>query len=549
MNTSAPWKRLLTRSAVANVATLLALLALAMALLPFHDDAWWPAAPGAARWIGATIATALYLAASGWLLWRARPRRVHALNHGSDPNDDSPLLVAWASQTGFAQQLAERTASTLAGAGMNVQLRDLADVDAVMLRSFDRALFITSTTGEGDPPDHASAFVRDVLAMPVALPALKFAVLALGDNSYDQYCGFGRRLEQWLRQSGAQSLFDMIEVDNGDDGALRHWQHHLGLLADAPELPDWSPVVYQSWRLRERVEINPGSAGEPAFHIALTAPRGSSSTWQAGDIAEIGPRNSAQAVETLLAQLGFPSTAHVQRDGEDVALRDVLARSHLPDPETMRSVDAQAFADVLQPLPHRAYSIASLPQDGSLQLLVRCMRRADGRLGLGSGWLCQHARVGDEIALRIRSNPNFHAPALTRPMILVGNGTGIAGLRAHLKARIDGGARRNWLLFGERNRDRDFFHHAQIQSWQADGFIERLDTAFSRDGARKYYVQDALRDAGPALRAWIDDGAAIHVCGSLQGMAPGVDAVLRETVGDARVEQMLANGRYRRDVY
>ena len=125
----------------------------------------------------------------------------------------------------------------------------------------------------------------------------------------------------------------------------------------------------------------------------------------------------------------------------------------------------------------------------------------------------------------------------------------MAGLRAHLAARARAGARRNWLLFGERNGDRDFHYRGDIERWQSDGFIERLDLAFSRDDARRRYVQDALRDAAAALRTWIDDGAAIHVCGSLQGMAPGVDAVLRDVLGDAMVERLLREGRYRRDVY
>ncbi|MDN5783047.1 MAG: sulfite reductase flavoprotein subunit alpha, partial [Luteimonas sp.] len=195
------------------------------------------------------------------------------------------------------------------------------------------------------------------------------------------------------------------------------------------------------------------------------------------------------------------------------------------------------------------YSIASLVSEGGLQLLVRHMRRPDGRSGLGSGWLCEYAALGATIDLRIRTNANFHPPAQGRPLILIGNGTGIAGLRAHLAARANVGARRNWLLFGERNRDRDYHYQGDIERWQADGFLERLDLAFSRDDARRRYVQDALRDAADTLRAWVGDGAAIHVCGSLQGMAPGVDAVLREVLGDSLVEQLLLDGRYRRDVY
>src|SRR5690606_31056042 len=144
---------------------------------------------------------------------------------------------------------------------MDVRLRELADVDAATLAATPRVLFVVSTTGEGDPPDPALAFVRDVLAKPVALPALEFAVLALGDRGYECFCGFGHSLDQWLRRAGAKPLFDLVEVDNGDAGALHHWQHHLGLLAQVPELPDWSPVEYEPWRLRERIELNPGSAG------------------------------------------------------------------------------------------------------------------------------------------------------------------------------------------------------------------------------------------------------------------------------------------------
>jgi sulfite reductase (NADPH) flavoprotein alpha-component len=487
---------------------------------------------------------AFYVVASGWLLWRSRPRRADDAAAST-----TQLLVAWASQTGFAQQLAERTAATLADAGMDVQLRELARVDAALLSTTSRALFVVSTTGEGDPPDPALAFVRDVLAAPAALPSLQFAVLALGDREYDHFCGFGHRLDQWLRQAGARPLFDLVEVDNGDAGALRHWQHHLGLLAQAPELPDWSPVAYEPWRLHERIELNPGSAGGPVFHLAFAPPAGTQPAWQAGDTAEIGPRNPRAAVDALLSTLGLAAETEVRFGDSTLALGDALSRAHLPDSAAVAGLEAQALADVLKPLPHREYSIASMPHEGSLQLLIRHMRRPDGRSGLGSGWLCEHAPPGATIDMRIRGNANFHPPAPERPLILIGNGTGIAGLRAHLAARANAGAHRNWLLFGERNRDRDFHYRSDIERWQADGFIERIDLAFSRDDAQRRYVQHALRDATDTLRAWVDDGAAIYVCGSLQGMAPGVDAILREVLGEALMEQMLREGRYRRDVY
>lgn len=543
---SSPHRRL-PYAAIGNALALAGIIALALAFLPLHDDAWWPSTPQRARWLWAGFATATYVVACAWLLWRSRPRTRR--DHDDAPGNGSQVLVAWASQTGFAQELAERTAATLASADVAVRMRELSQVDAATLAATPRALFVASTTGEGDPPDPALAFVRDMMAMPAALPSLQFAVLALGDREYDHFCGFGHRLDQWLRQSGATPLFDLVEVDNGDAGALRHWQHHLGLLAQAPELPDWSPVAYEPWQLRERIELNPGSVGGPVFHLALAPPAGAQPRWQAGDIAEIGPRNPATAVAALLDALGLAGEAPVTYGKQALPLHQALSRAHLPEPAEVAGLDAQALVDALKPLPHREYSIASMPHEGNLQLLIRHMRRPDGRSGLGSGWLCEYAMPGEDIDLRIRANPNFHPPAPERPLLLVGNGTGIAGLRAHMAARVAAGARRNWLLFGERHRDRDFHYRDDIDRWQADGFIERLDLAFSRDGDARRYVQHALRDAAATLHEWVDAGAAIHVCGSLQGMAPGVDAVLREVLGDALVEQLLLEGRYRRDVY
>jgi sulfite reductase (NADPH) flavoprotein alpha-component len=92
------------------------------------------------------------------------------------------------------------------------------------------------------------------------------------------------------------------------------------------------------------------------------------------------------------------------------------------------------------------------------------------------------------------------------------------------EARIAARVRRNWLLFGERNAERDFFYREEIEAWCEAGWIERLDLVFTRDGGDCRYVQHALRRDPAALRGWIDDGAAVYVCGSLQGMAPEVDA-------------------------
>ncbi len=535
---SSPW-------ANAVALALLAVVACAFATLQ-HGD-WWIATPNAARWMQALATVAAYLCFCGILWWRTRAR--HPVDEQAPTTEQPAVLVAYASQTGFAQQLAERSAESLRDCGLSVKLRNIADVDEALLISTGRALFIASTTGEGDPPDPALGFVRDVMGNSLSLGQLQYAVLALGDREYEDFCAFGHQLDNWLRQRGAQPLFDVVEVDNADESALRHWQHHLGRLGGVTDLPDWSPPRYEQWTLIERHHANPGSVGDSAFRLSIAPPAGTTPHWFAGDIAEIGPRHSAATVAALLSDSGMRSDTHVMEAGELQTLASMLARSHLPAAEAMRGLDAQAIADDLKPLPHREYSIASLPADGSVQLLVRRMLRHEGTPGLGSGWLCDYAQPGDSIALRLRSNANFHATAIGKPMILVGNGTGVAGLRAHLKQRIASGARRNWLLFGERNADRDFFYRDEIRHWHAQGDVEHVDLAFSRDQAERVYVQHKLHEQADRLRQWLDEGASLFVCGSLHGMAPGVDAVLRQEIGDSAVETLLLEGRYRRDVY
>lgn len=511
--------------------------------------------PGSAPLASALAVILIYLAFCG-LTYRAhRSRRDGAARESAgllraEGASGPPILVAYATQTGFAEDLAWRTARSLQAAHVPVKVAPLAQLGAATLANAPRALFIVSTTGEGDMPDGAAGFVRRVMPKPVTLSGLHYGVLALGDRSYTSYCAFGHALDVWLRGQGAVPLFDLVEVDDGDEGALLHWQSNLRMIGGGTEVPDWAPPSYGSWRLAERRLLNAGSPGGPAFHLVFQ-PVESMPTWRAGDIAEVGPRNDPTEVERLLAMSEIDGQEKV-KDREET-WRELLARSVLPHDETatraFMALPAEERSKSLRALPHREYSVASLPGDGRLELLVREMRHADGRLGLGSGWLTAHVPVGDEVALRVRENRSFHAPEDERPMILIGNGSGLAGLRAHVKARAAAGHTRNWLIFGERTRAHDYFHRNEIEAWRASGVLERLDLAFSRDQSQRVYVQDKLRAAAVDLRAWVEEGAAIYVCGSLEGMAPGVAAALTEALGAEMLERLADEGRYRRDVY
>jgi len=495
---------------------------------------------------------------TGWLLYldrRRKKRQVKEARKGLEPNsaDGQPWLIGFASQSGFAEQLAWQTAGQLQAAGVPVKVRPLADVREQDLRDSQNALFVVSTFGDGEAPDSARGFERKVLGRDLSLSGLSlsglsYAVLGLGDRQYEHFCGFARRLHHWLAAHGGNTLFAPVEVDSGDTYALRHWQQQLGQLTGHAPVDLWQAPAFDNWTLSRRELLNPESSGAGVYLLGLTAPKASS--WLAGDLVEVLPRNSIGAVAQFLDGLGLSGDSPVQLDGLQETLAQALAGRQLPENRVhLLGLHAQALVDALVPLAMREYSIASIASDGQLELLVRQECHADGSLGLGSGWLTEHAPLGAAITLRVRRNSGFHLPAEPIPMILLGNGTGLAGLRSLLKARIADGQQRNWLLFGERNAEHDYYCKDELQEWLINSDLARLDLAFSRDQAEKVYVQDRLRESADELKTWLADGAAIYICGSLQGMASGVDQVLNDLLGAEEVERLIEQGRYRRDVY
>ncbi|MNB94518.1 Sulfite reductase [NADPH] flavoprotein alpha-component [compost metagenome] len=490
---------------------------------------------------------------TGWMLYLDRRRKKRQIKDArkdlvQTASDVPAWLIGFASQSGFAEQLAWQTAGQLQAAGLAVKVQPLANVSEQDLRDSSNALFVVSTFGDGDAPDNARGFERKVLGKTSTLDSLNYAVLGLGDRQYQHFCGFAKRLHQWLSEHGGKTLFAPVEVDSGDPYALRHWQTQLGLLTGQAPVDTWQAPSYDNWTLVRRELMNPDSSGSPVYLLGLIAPN--TSSWLAGDLVEVLPRNCPWAIEHFLDGLGIRGETIVKINGLEEPLEVALASRQLPEHRAhLVGLHAQSLVDAMVPLAVREYSIASIAADGVLELIVRQERHADGSLGIGSGWLTEHTPVGGSISLRVRRNSGFHLPNEPVPMILLGNGTGLAGLRSLLKARIADGQQRQWLLFGERNREHDFLCRAELEEWLINGDLARLDLAFSRDQAEKIYVQDRLKESAEELKKWLAEGAVIYICGSMHGMASGVDQVLQEVLGAAQVETLIEQNRYRRDVY
>jgi sulfite reductase (NADPH) flavoprotein alpha-component len=226
----------------------------------------------------------------------------------------------------------------------------------------------------------------------------------------------------------------------------------------------------------------------------------------------------------------------------------------------------EAFVEALEPLQPRLYSISSSHNatPGKLSLTVDCVRYVIGkrkRLGLASTFLAERINPGDEMKVYVQKAHGFALPQDPKiPIIMIGPGTGVAPFRAFLlDRRATGATGKNWLFFGHQRSATDFFYSDELNAMKTAGSLTRLSLAWSRDGEKKFYVQDRMREVGRELWTWLAEGAHIYVCGDAKRMAKDVERALVDIIAQfgARstdeavsfVTDLKKKGRFQQDVY
>jgi sulfite reductase (NADPH) flavoprotein alpha-component len=226
----------------------------------------------------------------------------------------------------------------------------------------------------------------------------------------------------------------------------------------------------------------------------------------------------------------------------------------------------EAFVEALEPLQPRLYSISSSHNatPGKLSLTVDCVRYVVGkrkRLGLASIFLAERINPGDQLKVYVQKAHGFALPQDPKtPIIMIGPGTGIAPFRAFLHdRRATGATGKNWLFFGHQRSDYDFFYADELNAMKTSGLLTRMSLAWSRDGDKKFYVQDRMREVGRELWTWLAEGANVYICGDAKRMAKDVERALVDIVAQfgARstdeavlfVADLKKKGRFQQDVY
>ncbi|MCG8600113.1 MAG: sulfite reductase subunit alpha [Verrucomicrobiales bacterium] len=358
---------------------------------------------------------------------------------------------------------------------------------------------------------------------------------------------------------------------------------------------------------RYRLNLDPSPRDTRHLEFDLT---GSGLEYEVGDAVATYPLNDADLVDEILTALPFNTSVSVEtKDKRKLPLRDALLECYdirtvtkailkkwapltchpflhaviEDDDEVAKILDGieiidllydfpadfksgQDFVDMLRRLTPRLYSIASSPKKhpGEVHLTVaKVTYETKGRVrkGVASTFLCEGMTEGETVRVFMQPTKHFKLPEdLSKDIIMVGPGTGIAPFRAFLEEReVTEATGRNWLLFGNPHEDTDYFYKDEFEAMQKSGVLTRIDLAWSRDQEHKIYVQDRLRENGEELWKWLENGAHFYVCGDAQYMAPDVEKALLESIrkfggmddegATAYLKKLKDEHRYQRDVY
>ncbi|MGK2904201.1 MAG: molybdopterin-dependent oxidoreductase [Mycobacterium sp.] len=494
-------------------------------------------------------------------------------------------MVLWASQTGTAEEFAAQLAGRLPGSRL-ISMDDAALAD---LAAAGEIVFVTSTFGDGGPPDNGTEFwERLESADAPQLEGVRYAVLGIGDKSYDNFCGHAKSLDARLAALGATRILDRVDCEAYDDEPMAAWAEQVlvsvaaepateattsqQLAVRAPAKPAvplsrHAPVLAP---LSRNTRLTPQSARKEVRHFGFdiseyVAEYGAG--YAAGDSLGVFVTNSDESVSAWLAATGLAGDEIIEVDGTDTDLRSALTSSYdicrvtpnllgfiadrCPDAKMLRTprekldgrngldiveefavrADPVDWQDALVRLTPRQYSISSSPlvSPHEVQLTVSVVRyrspRGVIRGGVASTYLADRAT---SVPVFVQRSPNFRPPAESAtPMIMVGPGTGIAPFRGFLQERRAlGHTGRNWLFFGDQHRAENFYYRDDLEHMVDDGLLNHLDLAFSRDQASRIYVQHKMADAGDELWRWMEDGAHFYVCGDASRMARDVDDAL-----------------------
>ncbi|MEM9063024.1 MAG: flavodoxin domain-containing protein [Pseudomonadota bacterium] len=524
----------------------------------------------------------------------------------AEPEAGTALTILYGSQSGTGEALSKDLRKFAATQGFDATIAELDSTSPAALADTNHLLIVAATFGEGEPTDNAQNFYKSLMAEDAAaLPGtLNYAVCGMGDSSYTHFNKVGRDLDARFAELGATRAAPMAICDVAYDDDYAEWRDAVFAAeafaaaagaAQAPVADEAKPqfdknTPFMGTILDVRCLSGEGSA-KRVNHIEISlAGGGADLAYEVGDALGLWPINDSAEVSAILDASGFSGSEPITVKSGASTLRAALLQAldlttvtpktgevwGCEPPREWQIIDVlrsgidgltpQALVDGLRPLQPRLYSISSSPKlhPGEVHLTVGEVHydlHGSARKGVASTYLGDRVQPGSSVGVYVQRSAHFHLPSDDgTPLIMIGPGTGIAPFRAFLEDRqMRGAAGRNWLFFGDQHEATDFLYRDEITAWTDSGVLEKASLAWSRDGDEKVYVQHLIEREGAAFFEWLEDGAAIYICGDASRMAADVERAILGVISDHgqrsndEAEEYLRNlkeaNRYRRDVY
>jgi sulfite reductase (NADPH) flavoprotein alpha-component len=271
------------------------------------------------------------------------------------------LTILFGSETGNASRLARSLAEAAHAKGFAPVVADMADYKPRRLKDEQDLLVITSTHGEGDPPQSALSFFEFLDSRKAPnLSGVRYAVLALGDSTYAHYCEAGRRLDQRLAKLGATSIEARVDCDVDYDEAATAWMEAVlekiapssiseqgekyNVESDmragyaAPTLQVYDKRNPFSAPLIENIPLTAPGSSKETRHIELSLD-GSDLTFEPGDALGVMPRNDPHWIDLILDNLSIPASTSIDVKGKTKTFGEALAADFEINVATPRFID------------------------------------------------------------------------------------------------------------------------------------------------------------------------------------------------------------------
>jgi len=524
----------------------------------------------------------------------------------------SEIVICHGGETGNSKKIALQLESKMQGLGYQVKVADLAQMTLRHFAKLKQVVIICSTHGDGDPPEPVATFYNSLMSSSISLEHMRYAVLALGDSSYEHFCVTGINIDEKLAKSGASQILERQTSDTDFQKVADLWIDNLiaklpaatgEAITDTPatDKPETKEVDRNnpvSVNVIENIRLSASTRQDAVHHLILDM-ENTSLPLSAGDAVGVFIKNPADMVIALLQATRLKPEQIVSLDGASMTLENALTNKlditvpsrnfgqlwesldatgafHAAMGETEKSkkdflkskpllqlvkdfqvtVNAQQLVDVLRPLQPRLYDMTnSLKQSpDELHLCIKKYHYAYGDeiyQGVGSNYLAS-LNENDAVQIFPHKHQRFHMPENPEvPLILIADSTGIAPFMAFLQ-EVAASERTHdcWLIFSEVAFEDDFLYQSELIQLMQSGVLKHLHPVFYGDHSGNKIFEN-IEKHQDIFTTWVNQGAHLYLSGDKAILTKAEESIREwaKSRQELHFDALLAEKRLHKNLY